>query len=241
MLSDLRKHPRYFLPAGMAGKVGSVDVNVVDLSLHGARVQLAQPLSVGATLPFVLESSDGSIRIDATVRWCQLAAFALDDAVSDVFLAGVSFGEASADVTDLLDALIAAGAAVPIVDGRATERYHVMFPLTATFGEGSLAWIIDLSIRGARLSLPEPVEVGETRTLSFEVPAGPSVAVSGVVVWCRHADDKSGYDAGVRIEGEEAVLRTVIAQLCIRKQARVDAKSLQRKFDPLRPPYPLAS
>jgi hypothetical protein len=234
MLSDFRRHPRYFLPAGLHASLAEVEANVVDLSVKGARLQVLQPLVVGAKLPFALVTSGGTITTGATVLWCQMAALALDDEESDRYLAGIVFDVALPLVAHVLDMLIASEEAIAIQDSRTTERYCVGIPLAASFGEKSEVRVSDLSIRGARINCREQIRIGTKASLRFRLEPGPAVDVEAIVVWCRPCDRKIGYEIGLAISNEEPLLRAVVAQMCMRKQARVDLNSLRRKFDPMR-------
>ena len=232
-MADLRKYPRYFLPEGLSAVFGGEDAHVVDLSVTGARLQTRKPLAVGATVSFAVKASGGMISVTSSVRWCQLAALSLDENSSDVFLAGIAFDGVVAPIGGLLNQLIARGEASAMIEGRKTERYYVTTPLQATYGTSPGVRIIDLSIRGARISSADPVEAGTKSSLRFQLSSGTAVSVRATVVWCSLSAYNDGYDIGLSIEGEEPLLRAVIAQLCMQKAARVDACSLQRKFDPL--------
>lgn len=234
MLSDLRRHPRYFLPNGLRAQMEQTDANVVDLSVQGARVQVTQPFVVGSKIGFALAARGNMISANATVLWCQMAALALDDDESDVYLAGVVFDDAIPAVEGIIDQLIAADEAIAIEDARSTERYCITIPLHGSFGDrNSEVRIADLCIRGARIATREPLRVGTTASLRFRLEPGPAVDVTTQVVWCRQSDRRLGFEVGLSIAGEEALLRAVIAQMCMRKQARVDLNSLRRKFDPM--------
>jgi hypothetical protein len=234
MLSDLRKYPRYFLPSGLPAVLEKAQASVVDLSEKGARIQITQQLTIGAHLPFALSTPKGPIEANATVLWCQIAALALDDEQNDVYLAGLTFDEAKPEIGAVLDQLIAAEKAIAISDARSTERYSVTTMLHGSIGDACEdARILDLSIRGARISAKTHLRTGTETSLRFRLTPGPAVDIRATVIWCRQSDRKIGYEVGLNIEGEEALLRAVIAQLCMRKHARVDLNSLRRKFDPM--------
>jgi hypothetical protein len=59
------------------------------------------------------------------------------------------------------------------------------------------------------------------------------VEVLGTVAWCL-GSTTSGFEAGLKIDGEEERLRAAIHRLCMRDEARIDLHSLRRKFDALR-------
>jgi hypothetical protein len=234
MLSDLRKYPRYFLPSGLPALLEKAKASVVDLSLKGARMQVSEQFTIGAKVAFALVANDKRIAAEATVLWCQIAALALDDEENDVYLAGVTFDEEQPEIGGVLDQLIATDKAIAIIDARSTERYSVMTQLHGTLGDNSAdIRLLDLSIRGSRVWSQTHFRIGSRVALRFRMEPGPVVDINATVVWCRESDRKHGYEIGLNITGEEALLRAVIAQLCMRKQARVDLNSLRRKFDPM--------
>jgi hypothetical protein len=234
MNSDFRRFPRYFLPSGLPAVLTNVEANVVDLSVKGARLQTTQPLAVGAKMHFALTASGSTIATDATVLWCQMAALALDDDESDRYLAGIVFEDAVPTVNRVIDNLIAHDEAIAIEDARSCERYGITAPQMASFGDRGEVKILDLCIRGARIGSREAVTVGTQTNLRFRLEPGPSVDVVATAMWCKPSERKHGYEIGLYITGEEPLLRAVIAQLCMKKQARVDLNSLRRKFDPMR-------
>lgn len=235
MQQDLRAFPRYFLPNGLAAMIGKWDASVVDLSVKGARLQTTEQLVAGTQLGFAMMAAGSTIRTTATVLWCQMAALALDAEESDVFLAGVVFEEALPALGTVIDRMIALDEAMRIQDSRSTERYSVTAYLKASFGDHCLdARILDLSLRGARLAMRQPVRVGTEACLRFSPDFGPTVEVETAVRWCRKSDRNAAYEIGIHIPHEESLMGAVLAQMCMRKQARVDLNSLRRKFDPLR-------
>src|SRR5438552_15955024 len=114
MLSDFRSVPRYFLPNGLPACLDHIVVNVVDLSVKGARLQLTQSLAVGAKMPFALTANGSMINVEVTVLWCQMAALSLDDEESDQYLAGVVFDHALPQLSEVLNLLIASDQAMSI-------------------------------------------------------------------------------------------------------------------------------
>ena len=51
MSNDFRTVPRYFLTTGLPAMIGELEVNVVDLSIKGARLQVTEPVPLGAVVP----------------------------------------------------------------------------------------------------------------------------------------------------------------------------------------------
>ena len=235
MRNDLRVFPRYFLPGGLAALLAQSNASVVDLSIKGARLQVTKQLPIGVKLSFVLMAGGSTIRTFATVLWCQMAALALDQHESDVYLAGVVFDEAVPALAGVIDQLMARDKAMPIQDSRSCERYAVTTPVNAWFGDHAAdAQLVDLSLRGARIAIDESARIGRTPSLRFSLENGPMVDLPATVAWCGRSEQTGSYQVGLSITGEETLLGAVIAHLCMRKHARVDLNSLRRKFDPLR-------
>jgi len=232
MATDFRTTPRYFIMSALPATLGDVEVNVVDLSVRGARLQLTQPFAIGATLLFVLRTESATVSSRVTVSWCRMAALALDEAECDRYLCGIMFDEEQSAVMKIVEGLLAREMAMRIEDARATERYEITTPLTGSFGMQSPVRILDLSIRGARIASDRPVPVGTAAALRFRVER-KHIDVHAEMVWCKPAERRNGFECGLRVQGEEALLRQVIAQLCTHNQARIDLHSLRRKFDPL--------
>ena len=232
MATDFRTVPRYFIMTALPATLGEAQVNVVDLSARGARLQLTQPFSIGAVVQFKLRTESATVETGATVSWCRMAALALDDMECDRYLCGIMFDEEQPAVMKIVDGLLAREMAMRIEDARATERYEITTQLTGSFGMQSPVRILDLSIRGARIASDRPVPVGTAAALRFRVDK-KHIDVHAEMVWCKPAERRNGFECGLRIQGEESLLRHVIAQLCTHNQARIDLNSMRRKFDPM--------
>lgn len=218
--------------SALPATLGEAEVNVVDLSVRGARLQMTQPFNIGAAVQFTLRTESATISATATVSWCRMAALALDDAECDRYLCGLMFDEEQPNVMKVVEGLLSREMAMRIEDARATERYEITTNLTGSFGMQSPVRILDLSIRGARIATDRPVPVGTAAALRFRVDR-KHIDVFAEMVWCKPADRRNGFECGLRVQGEEALLRQVIAQLCTHNQARIDLHSMRRKFDPM--------
>jgi hypothetical protein len=241
MLSDLRKHPRFYLPSWLPASIGDLHGEVVDLSMGGARIQLTEPLRMGVTVSFRLTTPGGMMSASATVKWCQLSTLSFDTEQPDLYFAGLVFDDDVLAIGTFLDALIAANRAVAIVEARKAERYYITSPIYATYSDAFDARMIDLSVRGARIGTADPISVGTSVPFRFRITNGPTIEVRGTVVWCEPWDYRKGFDVGLSIGGVEPLLRAAITQLCTRAHARVDANSLGRKFDALHIPVSAGS
>jgi hypothetical protein len=232
MATDFRTVPRYFVMSALPARFGNVDAQIVDLSVRGARLHLTQPFTIGSTLPLTLQTGAGLVSAQATVSWCRMAALALDDIENDRYLVGIMFDCEQPAMLRVIDDLIAAEQAMRIEDARGTERYEITAQLTGSFGMHSPVRLLDLSIRGARIGTDRVVPPGTTAPLRFRIQR-KHIDVNAEMVWCRASDRRGGFECGLRIEGEESLLRQVIAHLCTQNQARIDLNSLRRKFDPM--------
>ncbi len=233
MPTDFRVLPRYFVATSLPARLGPSEANVVDLSVKGARLHLTQPFTIGATLPFTLKTDRVTLTTQATVAWCRMAALALDDAECDRFLCGIMFESEQPAAMTIIDDLLASDQAMRIEDARSTERYEITTQLTGSFGMHSPVRFIDISIRGARIATDRPVPPGTAAALRFRINR-KHIDVNAAMVWCRPAERRGGFECGLRIDGEESLMRQLIAQLCTQNLARIDLHSLRRKFDPMR-------
>jgi len=228
----LRSYPRYFLLPPLFAAAGAENVRVIDLSLKGARLELNAPLRVGSRHRLIIKTTDGIVDEQVTVLWSQIDDLAIDNGL-DRYIAGVEFDGTPEAVGELIERLLASNNALPIEDARTADRFRICVPLTGVFGILQIG-IQDLSIRGARISLPYFIRIGTVSPFAFQVDSeGGPVEVLGTVAWCL-GTAATGFEAGLRIECAEEELRVAIHRLCMRDEARIDLHSLRRKFDALR-------
>ncbi len=232
MATEFRTVPRYFVLSALPARLGAFDVNIVDLSTRGARMHATQPFTIGSTLPFTLQTAGSTIATQATVSWCRMAALALDDLEHDRYLCGIMFDQEQPAMVKVIDDLLAAEQAMRIEDARTTERYEITVQMTGSFGMHSPVRLLDLSIRGARIATDRMVLAGTIAPLRFRVDR-KHLDIKAEMMWCRPSERRGGFECGLRIEGEESLLRQVIAHLCTQNQARIDLNSMRRKFDPM--------
>jgi PilZ domain-containing protein len=228
----LRSFPRYFMLPPLFATTGNESVRVIDLSLKGARLELNSPLRIGSRQRLVIMTTEGVVDEQVTVLWSQIDDLSVDSGI-DRYVAGVEFDGQPASVGELIDRLLSCHNAMPIEENRSSDRYRISTPMTGVFGILQIG-IQDLSIRGARISLPYFIRVGTVSPFAFQVDeAGGPVEVLATVAWCLGSSG-SGFEVGLRIDGEEERLRGAIHRLCMRDEARIDLHSLRRKFDSLR-------
>ena len=230
MERDLRTVPRYFLNPPLNGAVDGNPATLVDLSTKGARVQMVHPLEPGNAY-YLIVSPD--ITVSVTALWSELDSLNMDS-IHDTYLIGLSFDRQSRVVGEFLEELAGRGAAVRIEDFRSCDRYRLTAPITGTFGESAPVSLLDLSLRGARVSAANKIGVGSGDHLRFQVDGedGP-IEVHGRVVWAKPGTDGQ-HEAGIAILGQDDRMRAAIHRLCIRGEARIDLDSLRRKFENLR-------
>ncbi|HSP33764.1 MAG TPA: PilZ domain-containing protein [Thermoanaerobaculia bacterium] len=233
MQHDQRVEPRFFVVTPVAAEIAGVNADLVDLSTRGARLQVTQQLKSGTSVPLTLRAGGVSMATPATVVWCDIAALAFSDEESDRYLCGVTFTESLSMIRHLIDDLVAAKAAMPITESRLSDRYRVIAPLTASFGEYGSLRVLDLSIRGARVLTPQMLPAGMSARLRFTIDQTDThVWLPATVVWSRPAERKGRFEAGLRIDDAEAWLQSVIDELSLRNGVAIETDSLRRKFNP---------
>ena len=114
--------------------IGELEVSVVDLSIKGARLQVTEPVPLGAVVPLIIWADERTVTTKATVLWCQLVALSMNDEEMDRYLCGVMFEKVVPEISDVIEELMGSGDALPIEDARNVERYRITAPLTANFG-----------------------------------------------------------------------------------------------------------
>ena len=233
MSHDLRTEARYFIVTPLDAELGGINADVVDISTRGARLQVTQRVQPGREMPFALRMADATIETVATPVWCDVAAFSLRDDELDRFFCGITFNHSVSLIKHLIDDLVAARTAVPIAENRANDRYRVIAPLTASFADLGSLRVLDISIRGARVTTPALLEAGTSGRLRFTINGNDThVWLPATVVWSKPAQRKGRFEAGLRITDAEHWLKIVIDELALRDGVVIDADGLRRKFDP---------
>ena len=234
MQQESRTEARYFVVTPVAAQIAAMNADLVDLSTKGARLQVTGYLRPGTAAELTLRTGGVSIATAATVVWCEIAALAFSDEESDRYLCGVTFPESLSVIRHLIEDLVAAKAALPIADGRVSQRYRVMAPLTASFADLPALRVLDVSIRGARLLTPTLLVPGASGRLRFMINGNDThVWLPATVVWARAAERKGRFEAGLRILDAEEWLSAVIDELMLRNGVEIEADTLRRKFNPL--------
>ena len=234
MSSEKRAATRYFVTTSLTGQLDRQDVDVIDISVKGARLQTCQKVVVGSSLPFTILCSGASVTIASTVQWCEIGALALHDEEEDRYLCGVAFDQSVPVIRHLVEDMLAAHDAAVMEESRRAERFRVTCPVTAWFGASTNARVLDLSHNGARIATSTALEIGSTEWLRFRLADRETpVDVRATVVWSR-AEKKTRFESGLRIDGEQNWLQTIIDELSLRNAAVPEHGSLSRKFDPLK-------
>jgi len=190
------------------------------------------PLVVGSRLRLKILTIEGIVDEMVTVLWSQIDDLGFESG-EDRYMAGVEFDGTPDSVGKLIERLLATHNAIPVEDARGSDRYRISVPMTGIFGILQIG-VLDLSIRGARISLPYFIRVGTVSPFAFQVDSeGGPIEVLGTVAWCI-GTPSSGFEAGIKIINEEERLRSAIHRLCMRDEARIDLHSLRRKFHALR-------
>jgi hypothetical protein len=233
MNSDLRTENRYFVVTPLPAQIGAINADLVDISTRGARLQVTQRVPTGQRLTFAIRTPEATIETAAVAVWCDLAAFSLQDEEPDRYLCGITFERSISVIGHLIDDLIATRSAIAIEESRATDRYRVMAPLTASFADQAQLRVLDLSIRGARVSTPSLLLPRTSGRLRFAINGSETqVWLPATVMWSRAAQRKGRFEAGLRISDAEDWLKTVIDELALSDGVTIETHTLERKFDP---------
>ena len=231
MRRDQRTSPRFFLNPPVPGLANNRVAKVIDLSAKGARLEVIEPFQPGEPVYLVIATKSNEITVPGNVLWCELESM-LVDMIHDRYIVGVAFDHPSNSVSTLIDRLLDQGAALRIEDFRNFDRYRLITPLTASFGEGTPVSLLDLSIRGARILSTQSFGVGVGEQLRFR--ADGDVVVVARVMWSSRSNVPDMFNTGLLITGQDEIMRAAIHRLCMKGDARIDMDSLKRKFDGLR-------
>ena len=233
MHRDLRTERRYFVITPLPAEMGGVNADVIDISTRGARLQVTERIDLNRPMTFMLKTKDAAIETVASAVWCDVAAFALHDEELDRYFCGITFDHSVSIIRHVISDLVESHTAVPIEESRNSDRYRVIAPLTVSFAETADLRVLDLSIRGARLSTPTLLRPGTSGRLRFSINGAEThVWLPATVMWSRSAQRKGRFEAGLRIVEAEDWLKTVIDELALRDGVVIETDSLQRKFDP---------
>jgi hypothetical protein len=233
MNPELRTERRYFVVTPFAAEVAGSRADLVDLSGRGARLQVTKQLQPGTPVALKLPVGSGTVELSATPVWCEMAALAISDEEMDRYLCGVTFETTQPEVRQLIDELLASGAAIPIEEGRGDDRFRVIAPITASFANLSSLRVLDLSIRGARVMTPALLATGASGRLRLTINGNDTpVWLPATVMWSRPAERKGRFEAGLRITDAREFLRIIIDELAMGDGVVIETDSLRRKFDP---------
>lgn len=233
MHQDQRSEPRYFVVTPLPAEISGLNADIIDISLAGARVQVTERLRAGQHFKFLLKTREASVEAPAYLIWCEVAAVSLSDEEPDRYFAGIAFEQPVATLGSVINDLVSTRTAIPIQESRSDDRYRVIAPLTASFADHNQLRVLDVSIRGARVSTPTLLTPGTSGRLRFTISGTDThVWLPATVMWSRSAQRKGRYEAGLRISDAEQWLKTVIDDLAFRDGVAIETDSLQRKFDP---------
>jgi hypothetical protein len=233
MNRDLRSERRYFMITPLPAEIGGVNADVVDISTRGARLQVTEKIDLNRPMNFMLRTKEAAIETSASAIWCDVAALALHDEELDRYFCGITFERSVSLIGHIITDLVETHTAIPIEESRRSERFRVIAPLTASFEDEKNLRVLDLSIRGARLSTPNLLRPGTDGKIRFSInDSETQVSLPATVMWARSAQRKGRFEAGLRIVDAEDWLKAVIDELALHDGVTIETDSLQRKFDP---------
>ena len=116
-----------------------------------------------------------------------------------------------------------------VVDLRKGDRFHVVEPITGSFGAAEIA-IVNLSVTGAQISHPQPLRIGTRAKLWFK-RGDITIATQAHVVWS-HLVTAGGamvYRSGIKLEAPDAQFAMAINTFLRSGVIRQDMESLEKK------------
>src|SRR5581483_440738 len=97
---------------------------------------------------------------------------------------------------------------------RTTERFLISPSLSAQFGTAPV-FVCDISVKGARFTHTQPLEMGAKAMLRLSIDGRPSpLAIEGVVVWTQADTTQAGrFVSGARLYAQPDVIGTLLRTL----------------------------
>lgn len=194
VFADKRSHPRVEIkwPVKIETAEGLQDAKTTDVSLGGAFVSCAEPLSSGETFNLTIDVPNQEPQtVTAQVIWSN--GNVPEDKVVNRGM-GIRFIKLSDEARESLNEAISADldnryAAISSPEKSAEEqrrhpRVNIKWPVKMETNRGvSEARTRDLSLGGAFISCREPFPMGQTFRLTFEAPDKEPQTVTAEVVW----------------------------------------------------------
>lgn len=118
---------------------------------------------------------------------------------------------------------------IEIIELRKGDRYRTTEPVTGTFGPIEVV-IVDLSLRGAQLSHPQPLRIGTRGKLTFR-RGDITATVVAHVVWSHLSRTSGGmsYLSGLQLDSAEPAYGMALNSLLRGGILRKDSDSLTKK------------
>lgn len=221
-MREKRKHKRYDVKNVRGGLAYSLDVNVLDFSMGGMRIETGAYLRVGSRHDFNLQHDDKTLTLSGTVSWCMLKKVRhnKEDKALPIYHAGIEFKDVVDHKSLLLRKLIEQKAAVQI-ERRIYVRFKLQSGSKASLCSHAKFQVLKISLSGMLIEtdfFPESNAV-----LSFEVQLEDTVlSTSGRIV---HAESMG------RINNQETVhVGIEFADLSDQEKAELE-KYLGHGFD----------
>lgn len=170
------------------------NVRVTDISASGAKISIDSQLQPSERINLRLKHQEFGLEftLAATVRWCQLKR--------DSWEAGVEFND-TVIADDILDELAMDG----VVERRRAERHPVDLEASLkTPGDPNNTGVIvsDVSIDGACIFTPRPVEIGERMLLTLMSQESDPVSFVAVSRWQKQQG--AGFQVGCQLQSGQS-------------------------------------
>jgi len=234
---SLRTVERFLLAPPLPASFLSSPVAICDISARGARFKHDKQFETGqkGVLKLPMEGRPSPLALEAVVVWSQA-----DSGDPGKYVSGVRTYGSPELIGALITQLQTSKRSNRIEELRSTERFFVMPPVEAKFGDTAVT-VENLCARGARIETGTEPERGHSETLLFQVPQSElEVKVPGKVVWSilksisGSGGDQKVYRAGVHIATKPESMRLAIGLLCELSRATLDTQSLSLKLKIMR-------
>jgi hypothetical protein len=119
---------------------------------------------------------------------------------------------------------------IEVVDLRKGDRFHMVEPITGTFGAVDVA-LLDLSLTGAQISHALPLRIGTRARLWFK-RGDVTAVVHAHVVWSHLAKSTTGamaYQSGLKVDNADPQYAAALNSMIRAGVLRQDLQSMDKK------------
>ncbi len=238
-----RKVERIRLAFPLLARIGTMDAVVLDVSLHGCRLEHATPLRVGSKVRLMFRWEDEEVEATCRVVRCNLDTFSVGTNGLTVYHSGVEFEETGLNAIPIIRKLIGMQIMRALDEQRSNARGDIPTYMKhmAIFSEGMLTANQSevAEIYEGHTSIPQVRIARERGYVSYSLEANrwkilrtreASQPPEGFTVWAYEDQEELTLLCKAYEKGDEA-FRTLI-RLCAEVSTVVDDSIPPQKFNP---------